>query len=128
MEKLYCRAKRVIFCQIFRFILHKSSSVARMSKRDKRRYLREGKQGENRKTMGEREGMRVRETRNDIERQRTQKRVGPPPPLAYPTRLQLRLSIVCRTGSHMSVFTYAPISSFKPFPDPHFWRRISRAS
>ena len=35
MEKLYCRAKRVIFCQIFRFIFHKSSSVARMSNRDK---------------------------------------------------------------------------------------------
>ena len=28
-------SKKTIFCQIFRFILHKSSSVARMSKRDK---------------------------------------------------------------------------------------------
>ena len=35
---------------------------------------------------------------------------------------------MCRTGSHISVLTYAPMSSFSPFPGPHLFRRISRAS
>ena len=72
MEDTVSESKKTIFCQIFRFILHKSSSVARMSKRDKSEVFKgKGNKGKIEKQW-ERERMRVKETRNDIERQGTQ--------------------------------------------------------
>ena len=62
-------SKKTIFCQIFRFILHKSSSVARMSKRDKSEVFKgKGNKGKIEKQW-ERERMRVKETRNDRDRE-----------------------------------------------------------
>ena len=80
-------SKKTIFCQIFRFVLHRSSSVARMSKRDKSEVFK-GKANKGKiDNQWERERMRVRETKNP-------KRVGLPPLLAFSTRLQLCLSIL----------------------------------
>ena len=52
---------------------------------------------------------------------------GWPPPY-NPYQPPNHLSIVFRTGSQMSVFTYEPMSSLSPFPGPLPWRRISRDS
>ena len=51
---------------------------------------------------------------------------SPLPP--SPVVLQIGASMVRKTGSHRSVFTYAPMSSLRPLPGPQLLCRISRAS
>ena len=74
----------------------------------------------------EREGERKRQTSQEIKRKNPMK--GGPPPTPQ-SRWDLHpLSIWWKTGFHMVVLTYAPRSSFRPWPGPQLRRRISMDS
>ena len=84
--------------------------------------------GWERRLVRKRLGERVNETTGlVITDQRWTQRGSVPPPPSFPT-VQQGQSIVRSTGSQISVFTYAPMSSFSPFPGPLSFFRISSAS
>ena len=121
MER-YCTVEQnTIFSRYFELYFINSSSVARMRREGEERVFK----GKKPKKSHSRENRDI----YDKDDRETQRRVHPPPSLIQPnTILQFLASIVWRTRSHMSVLAYASMSSLRPLPGPHLFRRKTNAS